>query len=1153
MNALTILVFIVSVSLLTAVPVLAGPTGDAKDAKTSPTGNCVAREADLKRRASRLLLDFNAPPQLEQGGRIEVRWSGAEMPLSKSEPTFLVLATPPATRFEQDTRTRAIEHGDDETTTMQEGPGFLALTAEARAPFDIPFGKGRVRAVVPLSGPTANLVASLKIKPYVVGDFPIAWTVVARTECGITLLREPSDVSFRVKASKPRLIVQDDADVSRPVRVSTSPNRRYTLQVFENSYRVLDSKTGALLIEPSGRNPTFSRTSRFLVAGEKHTSERQFSELIDLEVLEPISAEFPASVDWAEGDTLSIWFGTRGTVPGAHMVVSPLIDVGEIIGDRDDLSPLRRRVFGFWEADPLGSGHGRPRPHFDLDELMVVYVAAEQPLPNPYMVRKHRYPYAVYDVVSQATECCGTLAELRRYLIARQSRLGRLTNAQLNPDNHAEGTWVRAATQGQKRNASQSASPPPKRTHVAKADTSSPQVVRATWRAASRTTRARTGQEGTGSRANTLRSIGIDPEPVRTIRRHVDLSSLDRSRMHWEAYEEAADALRAKSGLDVWNELSKQFPDVADALPRPGACQRSRVECLEGGVLDLRYVDQAWSWSGGNADIALIQLSDVAGQWGGVKAGALAIISREQGKPSIVTRLTAEEGRMGEDFSFDFQSLVRPALTEDGRLLLLFQSGAAALVCKLPSCSERRWIKSIAQPLGADEGLGLMGEAALQMNTDGQLFVYRLSDGARLLEGRIVDDEAIVWTPELLYDASSEGAHMVNLRIGQRAGVYSFHQFESTLRVAGLASRILAGETLPARAVQVPPQLKAEARVRSDGDISGEAIASSEGPVDAIQIYQDGVLTTTLTSIEIGKATPFKISRLPGAQWLSVLAIDQQGIASLPVAIDLGADPRHKSRLHVMTIGIGQYADSDVPQLPSAARDAQTVLTAIDKGSAAKAEIATRVQLTDATATKARILTELDKALQATSSGDTMLVSFSGHGFRYQDQFYLAAHDTLTSNVADTGLAWGELSARLRRSKARIVVLLDACHSGAAGTEFLASNDDAVDALLAGVPSNIVVIAASKGRELSYESSRLGGGVFSTAFASVISSQRSKHDLNRNGAIEISELFLGIKRKVLIDGRTVREDYARSHGLSEIDAQTPWIARNKMVGDFALF
>lgn len=182
-----------------------------------------------------------------------------------------------------------------------------------------------------------------------------------------------------------------------------------------------------------------------------------------------------------------------------------------------------------------------------------------------------------------------------------------------------------------------------------------------------------------------------------------------------------------------------------------------------------------------------------------------------------------------------------------------------------------------------------------------------------------------------------------------------------------------------------------------------------------------------------------------------------------------------------------------------------------------------------------------------------MLVSFSGHGFRYQGQFYLAAHDTLTTSVADTGLAWRELAARLRQSKARIVMLLDACHSGAAGTEFLASNDDAVGALMAGVPSNIVVIAASKGRELSYESSRLGGGVFSTAFASVISSQRSKHDLNRNGAIEISELFLGIKRKVLIEGRTVREDYARAHGLSEVDAQTPWIARNKMIGDFALF
>jgi hypothetical protein len=101
-----------------AVPALAGPTGDApaslvvaqasasKDVKVAPTADCVARRADLKHRASRLLLDFNAPPQLEQGGRIEVRWSGAEMPLSKSVPSFLILATPPATRFEQDTRRR---------------------------------------------------------------------------------------------------------------------------------------------------------------------------------------------------------------------------------------------------------------------------------------------------------------------------------------------------------------------------------------------------------------------------------------------------------------------------------------------------------------------------------------------------------------------------------------------------------------------------------------------------------------------------------------------------------------------------------------------------------------------------------------------------------------------------------------------------------------------------------------------------------------------------------------------------------------------------------------------------------------------------------------------------------------------------------------
>jgi hypothetical protein len=97
------------------------------------------------------------------------------------------------------------------------------------------------------------------------------------------------------------------------------------------------------------------------------------------------------------------------------------------------------------------------------------------------------------------------------------------------------------------------------------------------------------------------------------------------------------------------------------------------------------------------------------------------------------------------------------------------------------------------------------------------------------------------------------------------------------------------------------------------------------------------------------------------------------------------------------------------------------------------------------------------------------------------------------------------------------------------------------------------VFSASKGREFSYENAELGGGIFSLAFADVVANQRGAHDLNNNGVIEISELFLGIKRKVVVDGYPTRAAVAKSEGDESVPSQTPWIARNKMVGDFALF
>ena len=285
---------------------------------------------------------------------------------------------------------------------------------------------------------------------------------------------------------------------------------------------------------------------------------------------------------------------------------------------------------------------------------------------------------------------------------------------------------------------------------------------------------------------------------------------------------------------------------------------------------------------------------------------------------------------------------------------------------------------------------------------------------------------------------------------------------------------------------------------------------------------------------------------------MSLLAIDANGLASQPIGRDLGPDPRGRSRIISLSIGIDRYANPSL-NLTGATTDAETIAQSL-KGLAGSEAAAEPLTLLNENATQSGILSAFERVVSEARVGDTLVVSYAGHGVRDSDgTFYLSTHGTRLDDLAGTAIAWRQIGAILQRSKARVVLLLDACQSGAAGSNFFASNDQAASELLAGVPANIVIFSASKGREFSFEAPGGKGGVFSRAFAEVITEERTAHDLNKNGAIEISELFIGVKRKVLVDGRPVREQYARVKGVDTPVTQTPWIARNQMVGDFALF
>ena len=159
----------------------------------------------------------------------------------------------------------------------------------------------------------------------------------------------------------------------------------------------------------------------------------------------------------------------------------------------------------------------------------------------------------------------------------------------------------------------------------------------------------------------------------------------------------------------------------------------------------------------------------------------------------------------------------------------------------------------------------------------------------------------------------------------------------------------------------------------------------------------------------------------------------------------------------------------------------------------------------------------------------------AGHGFRDETggKFYLVTRETQRLSLGATALGWDEIAAAFDDTKARVIVFLDACHGGAAGLE--GSNDDVVSSLIKR-GSSITVIAASKGRQESLEFN--SGGAFTTELVRAVSTERERTDANRNGAIELAELYGVIKQQVV---------------LATQGRQTPWIARNQMVGEIPLF
>jgi hypothetical protein len=267
------------------------------------------------------------------------------------------------------------------------------------------------------------------------------------------------------------------------------------------------------------------------------------------------------------------------------------------------------------------------------------------------------------------------------------------------------------------------------------------------------------------------------------------------------------------------------------------------------------------------------------------------------------------------------------------------------------------------------------------------------------------------------------------------------------------------------------------------------------------------------------RALPLVLQEMDTARALGIAKIAQDRTA-VQALIDSPAPPG--AQLHVLTIGISDYANAPGLKLDFADDDARDIANALlgqEGGLYAKVNVQ---HLPDGQATRRAVFAGLRTLQRNMQSGqqDVAVVHFSGHGAEADGGYYLLPADAEADDpfaIADTGIEIGQFKAALERlgERGKVLVLLDACHSGnltgGAKDDALPPDIEAVRAELAEAGSGVIVLTSSTGREVSRESPDWRHGAFTLA---ALEAFAGKADADGDTWLSVSELEGYVVRRV---------------------------------------
>lgn len=343
------------------------------------------------------------------------------------------------------------------------------------------------------------------------------------------------------------------------------------------------------------------------------------------------------------------------------------------------------------------------------------------------------------------------------------------------------------------------------------------------------------------------------------------------------------------------------------------------------------------------------------------------------------------------------------------------------------------------------------GRLVVAAYADGTIRWHRMDDGRELLAFRVLGDKKnwVVWTPEGFY-AATPGAH----------GVLQWH-------------------------------------VNRGVDAAGIAVAVSE-----------------IRKSRRPDAIPLILQELETARALGIADMTELREA---VQVATGAASAPGARLHLLAIGINDYGEKAKHlHLDYAGKDAQDVAAALvntqrSEFSKLGSLYADVLPILIRDADKAEIFeafASLQRNMARGAGQDLAVVMFAGHGVMIDSKFYLLPHGVDASTAARlkaSAISADEVRGEIDKlaENGRVLVLLDACHSGAATGEGTTLETDADQLRRVVARGNVTVLTSSSGSEPSREDPAWQNGAFTKVLLEGLGKDA---DTDHNGLISITEL-----------------------------------------------